>query len=292
MAACFCFPRRQFLRAALAGGTALLAGCTPVSLINHLAPFRTYRATFDLPYGPGVRHCLDVYQPEDATGSAPVIVFFYGGHWNSGERSDYLFVGEALASRGYVAVIPDYRLYPDVRFPEFLNDCAQVVRWSFEHIAKFGGDPQRVFLMGHSAGAYNAAMLALDPGYLHAAGVDPRRISGLIGLAGPYDFLPLTGGITKAVFGFPDTPATTQPIYFASSSAPPVLLATGNENDVVDPGNSRRLAARLRLNGAKVREIVYPHLGHRTLIGALAAPLRRLGPVLDDVAAFVNQILI
>lgn len=219
-----------------------------------------------------------------------MVVFFYGGNWDSGERADYLFAGEALAAKGYVAVIPDYRLYPEVRFPDFLADSAQAVRWVFEHIAEFGGDPQRVFVMGHSAGAYNAAMLALNPAYLRSAGADPRRVRGFIGLAGPYDFLPLTGPITKAVLGFPDTPITTQPIHFVSSNAPPVLLVTGAQDDVVNLGNSARLAARLQQHGVNARVIVYPTMGHRTLLGALAAPLRGLGPVLDDVATFVNAI--
>jgi acetyl esterase/lipase len=283
----FC-QRRRFLRAALAGGSGLLAACSPLTLINSLAPAGTYRPARDLPYGPAPRHRLDVYQPEAAGAAAPVIVFFYGGNWDSGERADYLFAGEALASKGYVAVVPDYRLYPQVRFPDFLFDCAQAVRWVLDHCASWGGDPRRVFLMGHSAGAYNAAMLALNPRYLQSVDVAPSQLSGLVGLAGPYDFLPLIGNVTKAVFGFPDTPAYTQPINFAGAGAPPALLATGAADDVVDPGNSRRLAARLRANGVAVREIVYPKLGHRTLVGALAAPLRGLAPVLADVVAFVD----
>ena len=199
-------------------------------------------------------------------------------------------MGEALASRGFVAVLPDYRLYPDVRFPEFLNDSAQAVRWTFDHVADYGGDPRRVFLMGHSAGGYIAAMVALDAQYLCAAGADPRQVRGLIGLAGPYDFLPLQARVTKAVFGFRDTPVTTQPIHFATAAAPPALLVTGKQDDLVDPGNVTRLAARMRENGVPVREIVYPDLGHRALVGALAAPLRNLGPVLDDVAGFVNAV--
>jgi acetyl esterase/lipase len=143
--------------------------------------------------------------------------------------------------------------------------------------------------MGHSAGAYNAAMLALNPAYLNAAGVDPQRLRGLIGLAGPYDFLPLIGPVTKAVFGFPNTSITTQPIHHASPAAPPALLLTGERDDLVDPGNSSRLAARLQQNGVPAQVVTYPNLGHRTLIGALSLPLRGVAPVLDDIAVFVNQ---
>lgn len=284
-----CLPRRGFLRSALATGTALLAGCSPLGVVNAFVPSETYRRTGGLAYGTHARHVLDVYQPAQPSSSAPVIVFFYGGNWNAGSRRGYLFVGEALASMGFVAVLPDYRLYPEVRFPDFLTDCADAARWTQENIARYGGDPQRLFLMGHSAGAYNAAMLALDPQYLKAAQVDRRRVRGLIGLAGPYDFLPVQSPITKGVFGFPDTPITTQPIHFAAADAPPALLITGAGDHVVDPGNSERLAARLRRNGVAARDIVYPDVGHALLVGALAAPFRRSAPVLEDVAAFVKE---
>lgn len=282
--------RRNFIHFTLAGGAALIQGCSPLALLNRWSESDSYRANTGIRYGPHARHQLDIYSPANVSAATPVIVFFYGGNWNSGERADYRFVGAALASKGFIAVLPDYRLYPQVRYPDFLADSALAVRWVFEHIGKSGGDLQRVFLMGHSAGAYNAAMLALNPEYLRAAGVEPTRLRGLIGFAGPYDFLPLTGNITKAVFGFPDTPISTQPIHFASSAAPPALLVTGQQDTLVDPGNSSRLAARLRAHGTTARVIAYPDVGHRTLIGALAAPLRSLAPVLDDVALFINAV--
>lgn len=289
---CFHPPRRNFLRASLTGGAALLSGCSPFKLVNALVPSASYRATSDVAYGTHPRQRLDVYRPVIANSASPVAVFFYGGNWDSGERGNYLFVGEALASKGIVAVIPDYRLYPEVRFPDFLQDCASAVRWTFDHIGDFGGDAKRLFLMGHSAGGYNAAMLALDPQYLRAAQVDPRRVRGLIGLAGPYDFLPLTGETTKAVFGYPDTSPATQPINFVSSDDPPALLVTGDADQTVNPGNSARLAARLRKSGVAVREIVYPGVSHTKLVGALAAPFRSIAPVLEDVAAFIDETVV
>ena len=280
--------RRRFLSALLTTSAAVLCGCSPLTVINGLTPSDTYYSTTGLAYGALARQRLDVYRPTQVTETAPVVVFFYGGNWNSGERSDYLFVAEALASRGFVVVLADYRLYPEVRFPDFLDDCALAVRWAFEHGAEYGGDARNLYLMGHSAGAYNAAMLALNPEYLRGAGVDVKQIRGLITLAGPFDFLPLQNEVSKKVFGFPDTPLNTQPIQFASASAPPALLLTAKEDDVVDPGNSVRLAARLRNQGVAVTELVYPKLGHRTLVGALSKPLRGFAPVLDDVAKFIG----
>ena len=282
-------PRRGFLHAALAATATLTAACSPLSLVNALVPSNGYRATTGILYGAGERQSLDVYRSETRPERAPVVVFFYGGNWNSGERDGYRFVGEALASQGFVAVIPDYRLYPAVRFPDFLADCATAVRWAFDHAAEYGGDPSRIFLMGHSAGAYNAAMLALDAQYLRAAGVDSRQIRGLIGLAGPYDFLPLTGEVSRAVFGYPDTSPRTQPIHFSSPGDPPALLVTGDADRTVDPANSARLAARLRKDGVEAREIVYPGLSHTRILGALASPFRGWAPVLDDVSAFVRS---
>jgi acetyl esterase/lipase len=257
-------------------------------VVNAFVPSDTYRPAPAIAYGAHPRQLLDVYQPVRFAGAAPVVVFFYGGNWNSGERASYRFVGEALASQGFVGVIPDYRLYPEVRFPDFLADCAAAVRWTAGHIEGRGGDARRIFLMGHSAGAYNAAMLALDSQYLEAVRVARSSIRAWIGLAGPYDFLPLQGRIARAVFGYPDTSVLTQPIHFASRGDPPALLVTGSDDRTVDPGNTARLAERLRASGVAVTERVYPGVSHVRLVGALASPLRSLVPVLDDVAAFVR----
>ncbi len=283
------FYRRSFLRICLFVCLGLLAGCSPLSVINGLTPSDTYQAKNGIPYGKLERQQLDVYMPDKGADKAPVVVFFYGGSWNSGERGDYLFVGEALAAQGFVTVVADYRLYPEVRYPDFLDDCALAVRWTLANIGEYGGDTRRVFLMGHSAGGYNAAMLALNPLYLNNAGANVSDIRGLIALAGPFDFLPLQSRITRAVFGYPDTSRATQPIEYVTAAAPPALLLTGSDDDIVDPANSVRLAARLRSVGVGAKEVVYPKLGHRLLVGALASPLRSTAPVLDDVVAFINE---
>lgn len=282
--------RRRFLSSALAAGSAALTGCSPVRLVNALVSGDGYARRRAIAYGPGARMRLDVYVPENVAAPTPIAVFFYGGSWASGDRDDYVFVGAALASRGIAAVIPDYRLYPEVRFPDFLDDCARAVRWTIDHAVDHNADPELLFLLGHSAGAYNAAMLALAGAYLDRRGLATSCVRGVAGLAGPYDFLPLQHAITKDVFGFPDTPRATQPIEFSRADAPPALLITGDADVVVDPGNSARFAARLRSVGARVHEIVYPGVGHAPLVGAFAAPLRRVAPVLDDVERFVRSV--
>lgn len=291
-------PRRPGVRLLLAGATVLgaalaVASCAPLALINSMVPGDTYRAERDIAYGDLARQRLDAYMPAGAPATAagaPIVVFFYGGGWNSGARGDYLFAGEALASRGYLAVIPDYRLYPEVRYPDFIEDCARAVAWVARNAARFGGDSRRIYLAGHSAGAYNAAMLAFAPDYLARQGVDANAIRGFIGLAGPYDFIPLTGMTTRAVFGYPETAPSTQPIFYVRRDGrrlPASLLLTAPEDSTVNPGNSARLAARLAATGAAVKEIAYAGLDHRRLVGALAAPLRHFGPVRDDIAAFI-----
>ncbi|HEX4327730.1 MAG TPA: alpha/beta hydrolase [Burkholderiales bacterium] len=280
--------------AVLAVTAFLLAACSPLPLLNSLVPAKTYQVTHDIAYGTGPRQQLDVYVPAGLApdAKAPVVVFFYGGNWDAGRRSDYLFAGEAFASQGMVTVVADYRLYPQVRYPAFIEDSAAAFAWTRNNAARFGGDPQQIYVAGHSAGAYNAAMLAFDPEYLKAAGVDPRAVKGFIGLAGPYDFLPLHSAELRTIFGGPDTSPLTQPITYVGhgNPTPRSLLLTGAKDKTVDPGNSARLAQSLRAAGGEVEQIVYPDLSHSGILGALAAPLRsHYGPVLQDITAFIRQ---
>jgi acetyl esterase/lipase len=257
------------------------AGCGP-RLLNALVPDQGYRVVPDLAYGELQRQRLDVYVPDGLEGAAPVVVFFYGGRWQSGDKGEYRFVGEALAARGFVVVIPDYRRYPEVRFPGFVEDGAAAVAWARGGIAAHGGDPGSIHLMGHSAGAQIAALLALDPHY-RAAGA----VHSLVGLAGPYDFLPLDDPTLERIFAVGDL-AATQPITFAGDRAPPTLLLHGTDDETVRPANSERLAAALAAAGNRVELELYPALGHIALVAALAAPLRWLAPVLDDVTRFLR----
>jgi acetyl esterase/lipase len=256
---------------------------------RRLLPHRI-AVTRDIAYGAGERHTLDVFRPRSAT-AAPVVVFFYGGGWRSGSRGMYRYVGKALARRGYVAVVPDYRIYPPALYPDFLDDGAQAVRWVKDNASRFGGDPDKIFLMGHSAGAHIAAMLAVDATWLGKAGLAPGRdVAGLIGIAGPYDFLPLQDEELIVIFGGANRPET-QPISYVMPGAPPALLLTGGKDDVVGAGNSTRLAERLRAAGNDATVIIYPRIGHYIIVAVLAPILRFLVPVLRDCESFIARTL-
>lgn len=267
-----------------------LSACSPLSVLNAVSPDGAAKTSTALAYAPGERHLLDIYQPTASAATAPVIVFFFGGNWVSGSRADYAFVGQALAARGFVVVIPDYRLYPQVRYPDFLDDAAQAVAWTRREIAGYGGDPARIFVMGHSAGAYNAAMLALDARWLGKQGSKPQALRGWIGLAGPYNFLPVQNPTTRPVFHFPDTPPDSQPLAHVSAQAPPALLIAAKSDALVDPArNTGAMAAQLRAAQVPVREVYYDGVSHTTLVASLSTTLRRLVPTLDAIEEFVRS---
>jgi acetyl esterase/lipase len=271
---------------------ALLVACAPSATLNALAATGSHTLSDGVAYGPLPRHKLDVYRPAAAAppGGWPVVVFFYGGSWNRGERASYRFVGEALASRGVLTLVADYRLYPEVRYPDFLTDCAQALAYGLREAGSLGGNPKRVFVMGHSAGGYNAAMLALDDRWLKAAGHSPRELAGWVGLAGPYDFLPIQNPDVKPVFFHPEYPAGSQAVDYARRDAPPGFLAAAASDDLINPQrNTMGLATRLREAGAPVTLKMYERVNHMTIAAALARPLRWLAPVLDDVSGFLLE---
>jgi acetyl esterase/lipase len=280
---------RRLLAPLVLLGLASCALVSPVKILNATAG-GNFHVTQNIAYAPGPRGMLDVYTPNGAK-NAPVVVFFYGGSWQEGSKGMYRFLGAALAAHGVVTIIPDYRVYPAVRFPVFLQDSAEAVAWAKANAQNFGGDPHRLVLMGHSAGAYNVAMLALNPAWLGAVGLNPQRdIAGFIGLAGPYDFLPLQDPVIKTIFGPPEGLARTQPINFVAPGAPPAFLAAGLRDTTVDPGNSMRLAAKLRAAGDPVQERYYPRLNHTLIIGATSQLLNFMAPVLPDCLAFIHAV--
>ncbi|WP_050478777.1 alpha/beta hydrolase [Herbaspirillum rhizosphaerae] len=273
-----------------------LIACSPLKALNAVTTTSTYAKTGDLRYGDNPRQQLDVYAPLPSTTAVapaagrPVVVFFYGGSWNDGSRKDYAFVGEALSSRGFVAVVADYRVYPEVKYPEFLRDSAHAVAWTFQHIQEYGGDPKRVFVMGHSAGAYNAAMVALDGRWLKEAGAAPQQLQGWIGLAGPYDFLPIENADVKPVFWFPDSPPDSQPVRHVGDASPPALLIASHKDKIVNAvRNTGGMAQLLRDHHVPVEEIYFDNTTHATLVVSLSRPFRTLAPTLDRVAGFIEN---
>jgi acetyl esterase/lipase len=260
-----------------------------LALLNLLTPKergsrRVARAT---PYGPHPRQTLDIYAPAVGAGPWPVIYFVYGGSWNIGDRRYYEFAGRALAAAGFVVVVTEYRLIPEIEYPVFLDDCAAGFAWTVAHAAEYGGDPDRVALMGHSAGAYNAAMLLLSPPLLPRMSL-VGSVRALVGLSGPYDFYPLDVAVTLRTFGAVADPRSTQPVNLVRPDLPPAFLAHGDADKLVYPRNTIALAAKLREAGNEVLEKHYPGISHAGTLLALGFYGRRKAPVLADVVAFLK----
>lgn len=237
-------------------------------------------------FDPEHRLALDVYRPATGQGKAPVVVFFYGGSWQRGERAQYRFVGERLAGNGVLAIVADYRTFPRAKFPGFMDDAAHAVAWARTHAAEYGGDPGRLFIAGHSAGAQIAALLGTDARYLERAGVPIGRIAGVIGLSGPYDF-DITGQYRK-VFDPPSQYPQAQAVNFVDGDEPPFLLIHGEQDKVVEVRDSVELARKLRARDEAATLLLLPDAGHfRTVAGLYR---RRYAPeVLPAMLAFIQQ---
>jgi acetyl esterase/lipase len=264
---------------------ALVAGCRPVTVVNVLSPSTHYERLADNAYGSAPRQVVDVYRPVDEAADAPVVVFFYGKGWREAAKADFEFVAAALTRAGIVVLIPDYRAYPDVVFPAFVEDGAGAVAWAAENIAGVATGERRLFLMGHSAGAQIAALLAFDERYLGAAA---PPLAGFIGLSGPYDFLPLEPGYMEKVFP-EDTRPLSQPIEFVSARAPRTLLIHGTSDRRVLPEHSERLANRLEAEGVPVTLKFYDGTGHIRVVAALAPPLQFIADTMADAIAFIES---
>jgi acetyl esterase/lipase len=269
------------------------AGCSRAAFfaVNFPAVFGSYTRHTDIAYGDGPQHKLDVYVPHKLDAARTVVVFWHGGRWSYGDKSDYRFVGAALTELGCLAVLPNYRHYPQVKMPGFMEDAARAAQWAGEHAADYGADPQRLMLMGHSAGAHIAALVTLDPRYFAAIApptAPAPHVAGVIGLSGPYDFLPLQEPDVKDMFGPPPLYPESQPINFVRADAPPMLLVHGLKDDTVWPKNSRNLAAALQKLGVPVTLDLYPKLTHADTAAALSAPLRYRAPILAAIGDFIG----
>lgn len=271
----------------------ILSACASLSFVaaNVPASFGSYKAARNIKYGELDRQALDVYTPHDTNSRRPIVIFIHGGSWTSGSKSEYLFLAESLTSRGFVTVVPNYRLHPQVKFPAFVEDIAIAVAWTRAHAPEFGGDTQRIFLMGHSAGAQIGAMLVFDDEYLRRVGGDPSWIKGFIGVAGPYDFLPFEEQYLRDIFGPESEYARSQPINFVNSDPskiPPALLIHGDADTTVWPKNSRNLAKRMRAAGAQVVERYYPGMNHTDVMAAFSVYFRGRRSLLNEVDTFIN----
>jgi len=264
----------------------LLPACAGQRVLNTLTPEVGYSRASNIVFDADTGLKTDVYVPNGAA-NAPVIVFFYGGRWSEGSKDLYAFVGGALAKQGFVAVVPDYRHYPTVKFPAFLEDSAKAVLWAHDNAARYGGDVNRLFVMGHSAGAYNAAMLATDGSYLQAVGGSRDWLKGMIGLAGPYDFMPFTDDDIKDIFGPPERYASTQPINHVDGQNPPLLLMHGEDDESVWPKNTRNMAKKVADAGGVVETVFYPKLSHSWIVATLSVTLQGQSDVMAYTKDFV-----
>ncbi|SEP89891.1 Acetyl esterase/lipase [Solimonas aquatica] len=280
-------PLQALLGGLLAAALLLLGGCTAGGL-SALTTDQGYTLSQDVPYDRANKLNVDIYSPSDAK-NAPVVVFFFGGRWEKGDKSEYKFVGQALASRGFVTILANYRLYPRVHFPDFIKDGANAVKWAHDNAAQYGGNPQKLFVMGHSSGAHIAAMLALNEEYLKAVGGSRSWLTGMIGLAGPYDFLPITAPDLRDLFGPVERFPYTQPIFFVDGQNPPLFLVHGENDEIVDVANTKKLAQAVSRAGGPVETLLYPKLSHELIIGSFASVLRGRSDVLDQVEDFIKR---
>ncbi|MFI4919718.1 MAG: alpha/beta hydrolase [Legionellales bacterium] len=266
-----------------------VCSCKAVDVLNLTIPRKGYSVFYDIAYGTQSRQNLDVYVPDKLDASHSTIVFFYGGSWQFGNKNMYRFIGQAFASKGFISVIVNYRLYPEVYFPAFVEDGAKALKWVHKNIQNYGGDSNHVFLAGHSAGAHIAALLVTDKHYLQAQGGDSSWVKGMIGIAGPYDFLPFTDPKVKALFS-KVSDEQTQPINYIERGLPPFLLVTGAMDTGVFPKNTINFANQLRHFKVPVMEIIYPKIGHIGIILSLAAGFRYKVPLLEDITHFIESV--
>ena len=266
----------------------LSAGCSslkPTTVLNSVIPAGSYTLN-QYTYGSGQRQSLDIYQPKQASNKPPV-VFVYGGAWKEGDKRDFEFVAHALTGLGHTVIVPNYRLHPAVRFPAFVDDVANAIRYTEVNAPKLLGKPmERFILMGHSSGAHTAALLATDRRYLTQRGVRARSV-GLIAMAGPYD-LPLNDAEVKPIFAGASA-QQAKPTANVYSGMPPTLLLHGLADTRVLPFHTQRFAGALQRAGNPVTTKLYPGVEHVRIIASLAAPLRRLNPSYEDVRAFLSQ---
>jgi acetyl esterase/lipase len=244
-------------------------------------------------YGSAPIQRVDVYAPSGAATDdrKPVVIWFHGGGWNNGGRPQYAFAGRAFSGKGFVTVVVGYRLAQEGKFPVFMEDAAAAIRWTHANIARYGGDPDRIILAGHSAGGHIAALAALDESWLGDLARPGGAIRGVVGIAGAYDFLPFEpDGSAQKYLGHTRPLSRTQPVAYARGTAPPMLLLWGDADTIVYRRNITGLEAALRRSGGSVDSIVYPGIDHSEIVMALSRPYRDVAPVLGDAVRFARRV--
>ncbi len=268
-----------------------LSACSSRTYLNDMAPDSGYSLSQNVVFDDATGLKLDIYAPRGAN-QAPVVVFFFGGRWSEGAKEQYKFVGQALAARGIVAVIPNRRLYPRVHFPDFLYDAAKAVVWTHTHIASYGGSPSQIVLMGHSSGAYDAAMLALNPELLLREGGNRTWVRGMVGLAGPYDFLPITDPDLRDLFGPPENYDKTQPVFYVDGTNPPLLLMHGGKDKTIDVANTNKLFERVKRANGAAEKVIYPDLDQSRILDVVATNWQSRADVMSQIDSFVRRVTV
>ena len=283
----------MFVAGVIACLSAMYALATPSlgALFSAVFAERGVRIEYGRSYGPHVRHALDIYSPADDAGSGPIAVFIYGGGWRGGERATYGFVGAALASRGVTTVILDYRLYPEVVFPDFVTDAAAAYRWVVDNI-EGAGTSRPIFLIGHSAGAHIAGLMAVDHAHLTQGRGDVPKPAGFIGLAGPYSFDPTTFETTREIFADVTDAARARPTELVTENAPPAIVMHGLDDETVRLWNTRTFAAALSDAGVAVKKLELAGIGHAGIVLALSWPFRWRAPVLEEILTFIEGLAV
>ena len=255
------------------------------TLTSFLIAERGARVETDISYGRGSRRKLDLYLPSRGKPKAAVL-FLYGGGWQTGDKALYRFVGSAFAARGIAAVIPDYSLFPENRFPVFVEDAANTYAWTARQFQE-SGIP--IFIAGHSAGAHSGALIAYDTRYLQKAGPGAAAPAGFIGLAGPYAFDPTTYPTTKDIFATASKADDARPVAFVSQRSPPTLILHGLKDEVVGLWNAQSLTAALTEKGVRVKFVELPDIGHIGIVLSIARPFRWRAPVLKEILEFIGE---
>lgn len=281
-------------RFALAAVALAVTACSPTSALNTVVPSGSYEQHQDIAYADDPRQQMDIYLPTQTPHKSTVVVFVYGGSWEEGDKQDFEFIGQAFARLGYVTVIPNYRLYPQVEFPDFVDDIALALTTLPSKLDAYDICPsgREIILAGHSAGAHTAALIATDHQYLqrqqiNGADSNDVELSALIGLAGPYD-LPLEHERVRDKFTNVEGDEAN-PIALATSQAPPTLLIHGESDTVAKPEHAVKFAERLSELGVYAELHTYSRRRHVDLVASLASPLRFWTPAYDDIQAFLNE---